>query len=144
MTKRYVYSTCVLVAMTAASCSQGRGASSNVATPDAFGTTTGELACDEYLSLARACIDKGRWGASTQRRAELVVVDRLLREAAQGAPTALDRVAVWASALEADHAKKLASHGDPARLTSHSASLELPPPRELGKSGIDQLPLDCQ
>ena len=144
MLERYVHSTCFIFALTLAACSQGRGAPSAAPEPVAYDTTTGELACDEYLSLARSCIEKGRWGAREQRRSELVVVGHALRDAVQDAPTSLDRRALWASALEADRLHKIASHGDLSLFTKQAPGLERPPPRELCKSGIDQLPLDCQ
>jgi hypothetical protein len=144
MTKRYVHSTCLVFAWTLAACSQGRGGPSTAPEAIVNDTTTGEVACDEYLSLARSCIDKGRWGAREQRRSELVLVHRSLREAVQGASPSLNRMSLWSSALEADRLKKIASYGDLERVTKRATPLDLPPPRELCKSGIDQLPLDCQ
>jgi hypothetical protein len=144
MTKRTVHSSCIIVAMMLAACSQGQGTSS--ATPDAplYGTSTGELACDEYLSLARSCIDKGRFGAGSMRRTEIAVVERSLREAVAGSLLPIDRNAVWSSALVASQVANVSLRADRMHHSRHGEIHETTPPRELCKRGVDQLPLDCQ
>jgi hypothetical protein len=128
-----------------AACSQGQGAPSAAPEAPVYGTTTGELACDEYVALAKACIDKGRMPGLVQRRAELAVVERALHDAVKGEPVALERRDLWGSALRANRARKrleasmLKSDAPPEAIV-----VDRVPPVELCKGGIDQLPAECQ
>jgi hypothetical protein len=134
-----------VTAVMLAACSQGQGTPTVAPEAPSYATTTGELLCDEYVALAKGCIDKGRMPGLVQRRGELTVLERMLREAAKGEPVSIDRQDVWGSALRAARAHKrleaslLASDSPPEEPVVDRA-----PMPELCKSGIDQLPTECQ
>jgi hypothetical protein len=144
LTKRAVFAAVALLA----ACSQGQSGPSATPETPAYGTTTGELACDEYVAHANACIEKGRFGVVSARRAELKVVERTLRDLAGGKPVRIDRNAVWASAVRlARSEKRLASmleKADPVDLEVNEAAIDAVPAAQLCKRAIDQLPAECQ
>jgi len=127
-----------------AACSQGQNTPTAAPESPVYGTTTGALACDEYLSLAKGCIDKGRFGAVAQRRAEFDVVERTLRESVSGAAFSIDRDAVWASAvrtttLEQPRAQRV--HGAVEKRDALNSAVAAV---DVCKRAIDQLPSECQ
>ena len=134
MTKRTVHTTSIALATMLAACSQGQSTRASTAEATSAAALTGDAACDEYLSLARECIAKERFTPASQRRNELLVVERSLRGAVHGERIAADPRSVWSSITRGAHAKAM-------RVATVS---ETPPPRELCKLGIDQLPPDCQ
>jgi hypothetical protein len=129
-----------------AACSQGQGTPSAAPEAPVYATTTGELVCDEYVALAKACIDKGRMPGLVQRRAELTVVERALRDSIKGEPVSLEKGDVWRSALRASSARKRfeASRAKEDGNAMAEVVVDRVPPVELCKSGIDQLPTECQ
>ena len=129
-----------------AACSQGQGTPSAAPEAPVYATTTGELVCDEYVALAKACIDKGRMPGLVQRRAELSVLERALQDAVKGEAVALEKRDVWRSALRASSARKRfeASQTKAEGATADELVVDRVPPVELCKSGIDQLPTECQ
>lgn len=144
-----------VAAVMLAACSQGQGTPSAPPEAPVYATTTGELVCDEYVALAKACIDKGRMPGLVQRRAELAVLERALHDAVKGEPVALEKRDVWRSALRASQLRKRfeaalqsseaaeaekAVYGKPLK----ELAVERVPAVELCKSGIDQLPTECQ
>jgi hypothetical protein len=134
-----------VAAVMLAGCSQGQSAPSAAPEAPVYATTTGELVCDEYVALAKACIDKGRMPGLVQRRAELAVLERALEGAVKGEPIALEKRDVWGSAMRANRARKrleatlLKSDSPPEEVV-----VDRVPPVELCKGGIDQLPAECQ
>ncbi len=104
-----------------------------------LGAPLGVAACDEYLSHARACIAKGRFGDIEAKKVELVAVESALRQVIAGAPVALERSNVWASALRLP---PLAA--TKALAPEESAAVERVPNVELCKRALDQLPTECQ
>ena len=144
MTHRMMRSAAIVVTTMLAACSQGQNAPSAAPEAPVYGTTTGELACDEYLALAKSCVDKGRLGPVAQRRNELVVVERTLRNVVGGAALSLDRNAVWTSALGVARQHKLASRVKTVDLEKRDAIIDALPSAELCKHAVDQLPTDCQ
>ncbi len=155
MTERLTTRTVFAAVALLAACSQGQSAPSAAPEPPAYGTTTGELACDAYVAHARACIEKGRMAGLVQRRAELAVVERTLQGLVGGETIALEKRDVWGSAVRASRARKrvegamLAGESDESVLVSLGKSpkdlvLDQMPPAELCKRGFDQLPAECQ
>jgi hypothetical protein len=143
MTYRTMWSAAIAATTMLAACSQGQNAPS--ATPEApvYGTTTGELSCDDYLTLARACVDKGRFGNPAQRRAELPAVERALRAHVSGAAVAIDHNAVWESASRVgrkEHGRGALEKGSEKRDLVTDAL----PSSAVCKRAIDQLPTECQ
>jgi hypothetical protein len=127
-----------------AACSQGQGAPSAAPEAPVYATTTGELVCDEYVALAKACVDKGRMPGLVQRRAELAVLERALHDAVKGEGVALDRKAVWASAMRANRARKRVEASLEKSPIADEGAVDRVPAIELCKRGIDQLPTECQ
>ncbi len=148
MTERLTKRALIAAAAMLAACSQGQGSPSATPETPAYGTSTGELACDAYVAHASACIEKGRFGVPSARRSELKVVERALRDLASGKRVELDRNAVWASAVRvARSEKRLASmleKADPVELEVNEAAIDAVPAAQLCKRAIDQLPAECQ
>jgi hypothetical protein len=111
----------------------------------AFAIPTGKAACDEYLSLAQSCVQKGLQPGGFGPR-ELDLLDRTVRQVVGGTPVRLDLGAVWSSAVQT---AKVETHGlkvDLAKLEANGelAKPELFPASIVCKRGIDQLPAACQ
>ncbi len=105
------------------------------AAPQAQAASTGALACDEYLDLARACVTKER--IALRGPADVDALDRSLRALAAGTAVPLDLDDVWTSALRWAHGK------DRDRAT-RDLPLDVPAPDVACRRGVDQLPADCQ
>lgn len=142
LTKRAVFAAVALLA----ACSQGQSGPSATPETPAYGTTTRELACDEYVAHANACIEKGRFGVVSARRAELKIVERTLRDLAGGKPVQLDRNAVWSSALQLVRSeKRLASMLENGlAVEAREKPTDTMPAGELCRRALDQLPTECQ
>jgi hypothetical protein len=144
LTKRAIFAAAAMLA----ACSQGQSGPSATPETPAYGTSTGELACDEYVAHANACIEKGRFGALNARRSELKVVERTLRDFVGGKRVELDRNAVWVSAVRvARTEKRLASLLEkvgPIELAPSDAPVDTMPATQLCRRAIDQLPAECQ
>ncbi len=135
------------IATILAACSQGQPGPSSAPESPSYASRTGALACDEYLALASACIEKGRFGAATTRRVELALVERTLRDLASGLPTAVEPTNVWASALHAARVERRLelSRAEMGTESKHpDDAVDRPPVGELCKRAIDQLPAGCQ
>ena len=151
MFKRFFFGCGVVVTATLLACSQGQ--SPTTAAPEApvYGTSTGALGCDEYVNLAKACVDKGRMGPMVKGRNELEIVQNSLRNFVAGAPVALEPRAVWASAVRSAHLQKSLQKRSQDLLENRELEVEKRdvvidaiPPGELCKHAIDQLPTECQ
>ena len=144
LTKRAIFAAAAMLA----ACSQGQSGPSATPETPAYGTTTGELACDEYVAHASACIEKGRFGAAGARRSELKIVERALRDLTSGKRVELDRNAVWASAARvARTEKRLASLLEKSEAPTdraEDAPVDTMPAGQLCRRAIDQLPTECQ